>query len=53
MKIRIAQLRKIIREVAATSQMPEDGDYHVSVDDFGKIRIDDIVAAGDLATASL
>lgn len=52
MKIRIAQLRKIIREVVSASEMPDDGDYHVSVDDLGKIRIDDIVAGGDLATAS-
>jgi len=52
MKIKVGELRKIIREVAATSQMPEDGDYYVSVDNFGTIRIDDIVAGGDLATAS-
>lgn len=53
MKIRIGELRKIIREVAETSELPDDGDYFVWVDDYtGKVNFSDIVAGGDLSTAS-
>lgn len=53
MKIKLNELRRIIREVAAIAQLPDDGDTFVWVDEYtGKVRFSDIYAGGDLATAS-
>lgn len=53
MKIKVGELRKIIREVAGGAQLPADGDTFVWVDDYTKkINFSDIVGGGDLATAT-